>query len=266
MRNLEDADGDDEPGDARQFRKVLHGAEWVGAGEAELAAVLAGETLGQHEVAIEEVEACNAGRDEEGQARVDLAEQSAEDRAKDEAEAKSGAENAEGAATLFRRGDIGDIGVGDRDGAGEDAGERAAEEQDAERRGEAEDHHVDAEHRDRDQQDRAAAILVGQAAEQRHGEEIGHREDDRQPAVRLDRDLDGLVGQLGQQGRHDRHDQAEGQHVEGHRDHHKQEGILSGQAGRGGHCHAVPLVVAEGGVNRGEQVQVPWAAAAGCFL
>jgi hypothetical protein len=24
--------------------------------------------------------------------------------------------------------------------------------------------------------------------------------------------------------------------------------------------------VAEGGVNRGEQVQVPWAAAAGCFL
>ena len=81
---------------------------------------------------------------------MDLAEQAAKDRAEDEAESEGGAEDAEGAAAVFRGGDVGNIGIGNRDSAREDARKGPAEEQDAECRGEAEDDHVDAQHGDRD--------------------------------------------------------------------------------------------------------------------
>src|SRR5262245_41659045 len=104
------------------------------------------ERFRKDEATIEEVDARERGRGEEGIARVDLAEGAANGGAEDEAEAEGGPEHTVGLAALVRFGRVGNVGGGGGVRRAGNSGEEAAEEEKPDGMGEAHDHEVDREH------------------------------------------------------------------------------------------------------------------------
>ena len=86
-----------------------------------------------------------------------LAEQSADGRPEDEADAEGRAHEAEALRALAGSADVGDVGVSGRERGAGDARDRAPDEQPADRRREPHDEVVTAERQQREQQHRPAA-------------------------------------------------------------------------------------------------------------
>ena len=112
MREVEEAERQQEPGEIRDLREVVERAERVGALPVELAAMLLVERFRQDEHAIAEVDARQDRRGEERPARIELTEEAADGRPEDEAEAEGGPQHAEGLRALVRLGHVGDVGGG----------------------------------------------------------------------------------------------------------------------------------------------------------
>jgi hypothetical protein len=191
-----------------------------------------GQRLGQHQRAVHEVQQAEAPGREERRARAERAEEAAERRPQDEADAEGRADQPEVLRALLGRGDVGDERVGRREGRPGHAGDRAAEEQPRERGGQAHHDVVDAERADREEQHRAAPVAVGEVAEDGRAHELHRRVDEREPAA-VDRGLaDGVAGQLDEQPRQDRDDQPEADDVEQDGDDDEDERVLAGRTGQ----------------------------------
>ncbi len=130
----------------------------------------------QHQQAVEPVEQAQGPRDPERQARIDLAEQAAQGRTQDEAEAEGRADHAEGPCPLFRRGDVGDVGVGGGIAGRGDPRHDAADEQPGQARGQGHHQIVHRQAEVGSQDDRPPPEPVRQGAQQRRADELNHRE------------------------------------------------------------------------------------------
>ena len=125
-------------------------------------AALRRQGLRQHQQAVERVGQRQRGGGEEGQAQVDPAEHAADRGPGQEAEAERRPHPAEGAGAGFRRGDVGDIGVGGGEGGRRRAADDAPEQQPGQVGRHAHDQEVDAEPGQGDQQNRPAPEPVRQ--------------------------------------------------------------------------------------------------------
>jgi len=170
------------PGDRAQR------AQWIGARQAEAAARAVGHRFGQDKGTEEQVGQRHRGGGIKRCAGVDARKQPADQWAKHEADAKARADQAEAAATILGRRDVGDIGGGGGLGGRGDAGDDAGGQQQPDGGRRCQHQIIQRHHRKRDQQHRAAAVTVRQRADDRAEQELHHRErggEDAAPDRRL---------------------------------------------------------------------------------
>ena len=136
------------------------GADGVGTFPGERIAVFLGEGLGQDEGSVEAVEQREAGGDEEGQARVDAAKNSAHGGAEDEADTEGRGEHTEGCGAFFVWSDVGHVGHCGGDGGGGEPRDDSADEEPGEGRGPGHHEVVGAEAEVGEQDDGAAAEAI----------------------------------------------------------------------------------------------------------
>ena len=180
----------------------------------ELDVLLAGAGLRQDEEREAEVEAVQHGRGDERGADPDVAQNAAEHRPDDEADAEHGMEQAEALGALLFGGDVGDVGRGDGHvGAGE-TGDRPTDDEHPELGREGHEEIVDGGARQRDQQHRPAAEAVAHDPEHRRKDKL-HRRIERVHDADLGSDV-GDVGHVGQQPRQDREDEPDAHSIERH--------------------------------------------------
>ena len=149
----------------------------------------------------------------QAQRAVGVAEQPAQARPQDEAQAEHPAQKPEGARPLFRRGDVGEIGEGRPDRRGGHARDRAAEQQPPDRGGERHQQVVRPVPQVRGQYDRPAAVPVRKGAHDGLAEELHEGPGPDQgagPEARVGR----RAGEPPNQGRQHRRDQAQRHDVE----------------------------------------------------
>ena len=158
------------------------GADGIGAGPGEGAAVFFGEGFGQDEETVESVDEREAAGDPEGQARVDVAEQTTDGGAEDEADPEGCVQHAEGGGAALARSDVGHVGHGGGDAGGGEAGDDAAEEEPVECGGPGHEEVVEAEAEVGEQDDGAAAEAVGERADDGGEEELHGGEDGAEEA------------------------------------------------------------------------------------
>ena len=224
MRELEQEADDAEPRQPRIARQKLHCAERIGSAQAKRRAPLGRQRFRQDEVAIAEIGKAHDRRREEGQPEIVVAEQTAERRAHHEAEAEGSPQHAEGLRPLFRRGNVGNIGLRRRHGRRKHPGKNPPDKQHPERRRHRHDQVVDAEPEIGHQDHRPPAVTIRQRAEHRRGKELHHRPD-RHEHPEHERCL--LVGpaEKGQhQLRQHRNDDPDRQHVQHDRDEDEDKG------------------------------------------
>ena len=191
------------------------GADGVGAGPGEGAAVFLGEGFGQDEETVESVDEREAAGDPEGQARVDVAEQATDGGAEDEADSEGGVQHAEGGGAALAWGDVGHVGHGGGDAGGGEAGDDAAEEEPVERGSPGHEEIVEAEAEVGEQDEGAAAEAVGERADDGGEEELHGGEDGSEEAEHLGGRGGVAVEEAFDEAGKDGGDHAEGEHVEG---------------------------------------------------
>lgn len=129
----EEDGGDGEHGAGCGFAaEEREGTDGVGTLPGKGHAVFAGEGFWQDEEAVESVDEGEDGGDEEGEARVEGAEDSSDGWAEDESHTEGCAEHTEGGGTLLAGRDVGHIGHGGGDAGGGDSGDDASDEEKAE--------------------------------------------------------------------------------------------------------------------------------------
>ena len=155
----------------------------IGAPQFEFAAVFGGQRFLQHEKAEQRIGERKTGGDEEGQARAIFAQHATDRRSDDEADAEGRTDEPEIRRALFRRRDIGDIGIGRGVAGARHAGQKAADEQPPDRRRQAGDQIIDAEREQRGDQHRPPAEAIAEIADHRRTQKQHQREDEAEPAA-----------------------------------------------------------------------------------
>ncbi len=189
----------------------------IGALPGERHAALRRQGSGQHEPAERGVDQAGRGRHPERQARIEAAQQAADRRAQNEAQAKAHADDAERLGALVGRGDVGDVGEGGGDGGRGDAGDEAADQQQRERRRDRHEDVVEPHAQAGDQDDRPAAVAVGQRAQKRRAEELHQAPGRGEHAEHLGGTRGVAVHEAEHDGRQDREHDPQRQAVERHR-------------------------------------------------
>ncbi len=207
--------------------KQLQRAYRVGPLHREGRAILAGQRLRQHQKAIDAVEQAEPRRRPERQARIDLAENPTQHRPADETEPEGAAEQPERSGALFRRRDVGDVGVGRAGRRGRAARQDAPEEEPAHVRGQRHDQVVHGQSEIREDDHGPAPEPVGQRAQHGRAEELHHREDRREDTQQLSAQPRVASDQAADQLRPDRARHAHGHDVQGHCHEHKDGGGLA---------------------------------------
>ncbi len=156
----------------------------------------------------------NSGGHEERHARAQFAQQTANGRSDDKAKSEGRSHVAEHLGAIFRRGDVGQIGVGDHVGCTTQAGDGAANEQPEHAGGEGHDDVVDGQAADRQQQEGSAAVGIGEIAEGWPGKKLHGAIGEEQPATQHRSASDIGVAHLLDKLRQHRHDQTEARHVD----------------------------------------------------
>jgi hypothetical protein len=231
----EDHDEVDEEGGA-DAAEAERGAEAGrverGNGADVLAAVLRRERLREKTEREQEVQEREPRRGVRGEGagpaeRVHGLEGAADHRAKDESEADPRADEPHPLRALLARGDVRDVGLGDRDVAGGDAAPEAGGEQQPQRGGVREDQHADGRGGDARDEDRAAAGAVAEVPPERDEEELHQR-------VRRAEERGGEArrAELPGDARQVRHNQPEAEQVEEDRQEDRAEGGLAHDRGR----------------------------------
>ena len=208
---------DEEPRHHRHRCDLPRRPEGVGATPVEPPAVLRRQRLRQHQGPVREVEHGEPGGDEERGPGAELGGEPADQRPGDEADSEAGPDETEVLRPPFRRTDVGHEGVGGGVGRAGDAGERAAGEQQPQRGREAHDQVVHRQGEQRDQQHRAPAVAIRQAAEGRSDGELHQRIDEAQVAAPERGGPERQIGQLADQIGHDRDDDPDAHGVDEHR-------------------------------------------------
>jgi hypothetical protein len=144
----------------------------------------------------------------------ELAEDAAERRAEDEADAEGGADQPEALGAVLGRGDVGERRGRRAERRAEHAGDQPPEEQQSERMGEPHQHIVDGEASERQQQHRPAAEAIAEIAGERPAQELHQRIDDRQPPTHADRRGQVELADLHDEARQHRDDDAEADRVD----------------------------------------------------
>ena len=189
-------------------------ADGVGAGPGKGAAVLQGEGFGQDEEAVESVDKRETARGPEGQARIDVAEQTTDGGAKDEAGPEGRVQHAEGGGASLAGGDVGHVGHGGWDAGGGEAGDDTAEKEPAECGGPGHEEVVEAEAEVGEKDNGAAAEAVGERAEDGREEELHGGKDCAEEAEHFGRAGGVAVEEAFDETRQDGGDHAEGEHIE----------------------------------------------------
>jgi hypothetical protein len=151
-------------------------------------------------------------------------------RADHEADAKGHADQPEGRSAFFRRGDIGDIGIGRRETRPRDPRDDPPGHQPAHRRGKGLKQIVEPERQHRRQQDRAPSETIGQVPDDRREHELHGRIARAQPSGILRGLRDRDMGQMHDQPRKDRDDDAKAEHVDQDNAQHEAERGAMGHA------------------------------------
>jgi len=144
------------------FRKHLERAHGIGPRQREGPPLFARQRFRQHEIAIDEVQPRNARSYKKRHARTEFAKQPANRRSDDEAEPESSPHHAEGLGAIFRRRDVGEIGIGRRIRGPAQSCDDAANEQPDHRRRKRGEQIIDSQPSDREQQHRPPSIGVGE--------------------------------------------------------------------------------------------------------
>ena len=190
-------------------------ADGIGPGPGEGASVFFRERFGEDEEAVKSVDEREATGHPEGKARIDVAEETSDGGTEDESGSKGCVQDAEGGGAALAWGDVGHVGHRGRDGRGGNAGDDAAEEEPVERRGPGHEEIVEPEAEVGEQNDGAAAVTVGERADDGREEELHGGEDRSEEAEHA-----GCAGCVAMEkafdeAGKDRGDHAECEHVEG---------------------------------------------------
>jgi hypothetical protein len=145
-----------------------------------------------------------------------LAEQAADHRAQNKTQAEGGAGQAEIGGAFFRRRDVGDIGVDGGIGAAGHARQGAADEQPGDGGGKAGDGVIQAQHQQRQDQDRPPPEPVRQIADQGRTQKLHGGIDEEQPAAPARRAGQRLMGQFRDDAGRYRNDQPQADRVDQH--------------------------------------------------
>ena len=186
---------------------------------------LARQRLRQSEQPEGRVQQRQSRGDEEGRARPQRAEQAADRRPEHEAEAEGSADEPEALRALFRRSDVGDVGVRGGIRRAGDSRDEAADEQPRKSRGQSHDDIVDAEREQRRQQHGSPAETIAEIAHERRAEELRDRVDEVQPAAVAGSLAQAFAGELHDQLGHHRDDDPEADRVDQDRDEDEEDGM-----------------------------------------
>lgn len=189
-------------------------AEGVGHVPGGFGAALLGKRFGKNEEAVHCIGQAEHGGGPEGKAEIDVAEESANRRADDEAHTEGGGEIAELLGAFFGRSDVGDVGEGAGDVGGGDAGDDASDQEPFEGRRERHEDVVEAESEAGDEDDRAAAETVGPRAEDGRKNELHERPGETEIAGDGGGAGDVAAFEVDDEVRENGSDDAEGQEIE----------------------------------------------------
>ena len=195
----------------------------VGGAQAERAAFLRRQGLGQDEVAVQRVGEAQARRHPERQAQVDATENAAHRRAHDESQSEGRAQHAEFRGALRGWRDVGDVGAGRGVAGRSDAGDEAADEQPAQRGRHGHQDVVETEAEIRREDHRAPAEMVRGGADDGREDELHGGPQRAEQSHVPGRAGHVAVLEMDDQLRQHRHDDSHRHHVEGDGDEHEDE-------------------------------------------
>ncbi len=233
MRQLDQHGDADQGDDHRKAPERVQRTDRIGAPKLEFATPLGRQGFLQHHKAEQRIGEREGGRDEERRAGAPMiADDAAECRPDDEADAEGRARQSEIRRALLGRRHVRDIGVDRRVGRARDARQEASDEQPGDGRRRARDRIIDRERDQRDDEHGPAAEAVAQVSDRRRAQELHQRIDEQQPAAPARRPAQALARQLFDDGGRDRDDDAQPDRVDQHGREDEGQRIPAGQRPR----------------------------------
>ena len=179
---------------------------------------LGGKRLREHEEPVTQIDETERRGGEKRSARSETPEEPANSRPDDEADSKSGADDAEILGALLGRTDVGDVSVGRRERSPGGTSDRPADEEPGQCGRKAHDDVIDPERADREQQDTSPTETIGQIPENRGENELHRGIHEAKPSAVDRRATESFAAELDEQPWHYGHDQPETDGVEQQRD------------------------------------------------
>ena len=195
--------------------------ERVGACEGEGTALLGRQRLRQDEEPVEEVYRIEAGGHEVGEAQSHVAEDAAERRAEDEAEAEDRADETEAGRALLGRCDVGHVRARAGEARPRDARDDAPDEEPPQRGRQAAEQVARRRAEERHEDDRPPPEAIAQPAEHRREDELHRRVERHEVAEVVRRGAQVVAQEACHEARRHRDDEPEPERVEKHGDEHE---------------------------------------------